>query len=156
MTCHLRRLLIRLAILLSAAPAHAYEAGWMQIQTAGATPDAPTTTVALYYPTMAAPRVSAMGPFTVDAAIGGEPVDKVKALILLSHGIGGTELGHSSLAQALARNGYPVSYTHLDVYKRQFDDRLLEDPAEHGRVLGCARGEAAIVLLRPDPPAAGR
>ena len=104
-----RRLLIRLAILLSAAPAHAYEAGWMQIQTAGATPDAPTTTVALYYPTMAAPRVSAMGPFTVDAAIGGEPVDKVKALILLSHGIGGTELGHSSLAQALARNGYLVA-----------------------------------------------
>jgi predicted dienelactone hydrolase len=98
-----------LATLLVAANAHAYEAGWIQFQAAGATPDAPTTTVALYYPTMAAPRVVAMGPFSVDAAIGGKPVDKVKALILLSHGIGGTELGHSALAQALARSGYLVA-----------------------------------------------
>ena len=36
------------------------------------------------------------------------------------------------------------------------DDGLLEDPAEHGRVMGCARGEAAIVRLRPSPLAAGR
>ena len=50
-----------------AAHAHAFEAGWMQIQTAGATPDAPTTTVDLYYPTMAAPRIVAMGPFSVAA-----------------------------------------------------------------------------------------
>ncbi len=91
----LQCILASLATLLVAAHAHAFEAGWMQIQTAGATPDAPKTTVALYYPTLAAPRVVAMGPFSVDAAIGGKPVDKVKALILLSHGISGTELGHS-------------------------------------------------------------
>ncbi len=109
MTCLLRRILASLATLLVAAHAHAYEAGWMQIQAAGATPDAPTTTVALFYPTMAAPRAIAMGPFALDVAIGGKPVDKVKALILLSHGIGGTELGHSVLAQALARNGYLVA-----------------------------------------------
>ena len=109
MTRLLQRILAPLATLLVAAHAHAFEAGWMQIQTAGATPDAPKTTVALYYPTMAAPRVVAMGPFSVDAAIGGKPVDKVKALILLSHGNAGTELGHSVLAQALARNGYLVA-----------------------------------------------
>jgi predicted dienelactone hydrolase len=109
MTCRLLRTLASLATLLVAAHAHPFEAGWMQIQTAGATPEAPTTTVALYYPTMATPRVIPMGPFSVDAAIGGKPVDKVKALILLSHGIGGTELGHGSLAQALARNGYLVA-----------------------------------------------
>lgn len=108
MTNLLRRLLASLAALLLVSYAHAYEAGWMQIQTAGATPDAPTTTVALYYPTMAAPRAIAMGPFALDVAAGGKPVDKVKALILLSHGISGTELGHSLLAQALARNGYLV------------------------------------------------
>ena len=68
---HFQRILASLATLLVAAHAHAFEAGWMQIQTAGATPVAPTTTVALYYPTMAAPRVVAMGPFSVDAAIGG-------------------------------------------------------------------------------------
>ena len=105
----LRPTLASLVTLLVAAHAHAYEAGWMQIQVAGTTPDAPRTTVALYYPTMAAPRAIAMGPFALDVAIGGKPVDKVKALILLSHGNAGTELGHSVLAQALARNGYLVA-----------------------------------------------
>ncbi|MEI7537244.1 MAG: dienelactone hydrolase [Comamonadaceae bacterium] len=109
MTYFLRRILAALATLLVAAHAHAFEVGWMQIQTAGATPDAPATTVALYYPTLATPRAIPMGPFAVDAAIGGKPVDKVKALILLSHGNAGTELGHSVLAQALARNGYLVA-----------------------------------------------
>jgi predicted dienelactone hydrolase len=109
MTYLLRRILTSLATLLVAAHAHAFEAGWMQIQAAGATPDSPKTTVALYYPTMAAPRTIAMGPFTLNVAIGGKPVDKVKALILLSHGTGGSELGHSVLAQALARSGYLVA-----------------------------------------------
>ena len=109
MTYLLRRILASLATLLVAAHAHAYEAGWMQIQTAGATPAAPMTTVALYYPTLAAPRAIPMGPFALDVAIGGKPVDKVKALILLSHGLRGSELGHSVLAQALARNGYLVA-----------------------------------------------
>lgn len=81
----------------------------MQIQVPGTTPDAPATTVALYYPTTAAPRTIAMGPFSLDVAPGGARPDRVKALILLSHGIGGTELGHSVLAQALARSGYLVA-----------------------------------------------
>jgi predicted dienelactone hydrolase len=50
-----------------------------------------------------------MGPFALNVAIGAKPIDKVKALILLSHGIGGSELGHSALAQALARDGYLVA-----------------------------------------------
>ena len=157
-----QRLLASLATLLVAANAHAFEAGWMQIQTAGATPDAPKTTVALYYPTMAAPRSIAMGPFSVDAAIGGKPVDKVKALILLSHGISGTELGHSTLAQALARNGYLVAALRHpgDNYQdrsllekgpeRYFDERprqasrvidaILADPAWKARIAADSHG----------------
>jgi predicted dienelactone hydrolase len=162
MTPLLRRILAPLATLLVAAHAHAFEAGWMQIQTAGATPDAPTTTVALYYPTLAAPRVVAMGPFSVDAAIGGKPVDKVKALILLSHGISGTELGHGALAQALARNGYLVAALRHpgDNYQdrslmengpeRYFDERprqasrvidaILADPAWKARITADSQG----------------
>lgn len=109
MTQAFRHFLASLVTLLVAGHAHAYEAGWIQLQVAGTTPDAPRMTVALYYPTMTAPRTIPMGPFTLDVAIGGKPVDKVKALILLSHGIGGSELGHSVLAQALARNGYLVA-----------------------------------------------
>jgi predicted dienelactone hydrolase len=109
MNCVLQRILASLATLLIAAHAHAFEAGWVQFQAVGATADAPITTVALFYPTLAAPRSIAMGPFTLNVAIGGKPVDKVKALILLSHGNAGTELGHSVLAQALARSGYLVA-----------------------------------------------
>lgn len=158
----LQRILASLAALLVAAQAHAFEAGWMQIQTAGATPDAPKTTVALYYPTMAAPRVIAMGPFSIDAAISGKPVDKVKALILLSHGNAGTELGHSVLAQALARNGYLVAALRHpgDNYQdrslletspeRYFDERprqasrvvdaILADPAWKARIAADSKG----------------
>jgi predicted dienelactone hydrolase len=154
--------LVSLATLLVAAQAHAFEAGWIQIQTAGATPDAPMTTVALFYPTMAAPRVVAMGPFSVDAAIGGKPVDKVKALILLSHGNAGTELGHSVPAQDLARNGYLVAALrhpgdnwqdrslietsperYLDERPRQASraiDAILADPAWKARIATDSRG----------------
>jgi predicted dienelactone hydrolase len=162
MNCLLRRLLTSLAALLVAAHAHAFEAGWIQIQTAGATPDAPTTTVSLYYPTLATPRVVAMGPFSLDAAIGGKPVDKVKALILLSHGNAGTEFGHSVLAQALARNGYLVAALrhpgdnwqdrslleksperYFDERPRQASrviDAILADPAWKARIAADSQG----------------
>ena len=162
MTCLVRRILAMLATLLIAAHAHAYEAGWMQIQVAGTAPGAPATTVALYYPTMAAPRAIAMGPFSLDVAIGSKPVDKVKALILLSHGIGGSELGHSFLAQALARNGYLVAALrhpgdnwqdrslieksperYFDERPRQASrviDAILADPAWKDRIASDSRG----------------
>ena len=162
MTCLLRRFLVSLATVLIAAQAHAFEAGWMQVQVAGATPDAPATTVALSYPTMAAPRVVAMGPFALDVAIGGKPAGQVKALILLSHGIGGSELGHSALAQALARHGYLVAalrhpgdnwQDHSLVEKspeRYFDERprqasrvidaILADPRWKDRIATDSRG----------------
>jgi predicted dienelactone hydrolase len=103
-----------------------------------------------------------MGPFSVDAAIGGKPVDKIKALILLSHGISGTELGHSTLAQALARNGYLVAAIRHpgDNYQdrslmekgpeRYFDERprqasrvidaILADPAWKARITADSQG----------------
>ena len=62
MTDLLRRILASLVTLIVAAHAHAYEAGWMQIQTPGATPGATMTTVALYYPTMDAPRTKSASP----------------------------------------------------------------------------------------------
>jgi len=162
MPCLLRRILRLLPTLLVAGHAHAYEAGWMQIQVAGATPDAPKTTVALYYPTLAAPRATAMGPFALNAAIGAKSVDNVKALILLSHGIGGSELGHSVVAQALARNGYLVAALrhpgdnwqdrslieksperYFDERPRQASrviDAILIDPAWKDRIASDSRG----------------
>lgn len=64
---HLLRLLAALAALLVAAHAHAFEAGWMQIQVAGTATDAPMMTVCLYCPTKVAPRTVAKGPLTIPA-----------------------------------------------------------------------------------------
>ena len=123
---------------------------------------AATMTVALFYPTMVAPRTIAMGPFTVHVAIGAKPVDKVKALIVLSHGNAGTELGHSTLAEALARSGYLVAALrhpgdnwqdqslmeksperYFDERSRQASrviDALLADPAWKDRIASDSQG----------------
>ena len=162
MTQTFRRFLASLATLFVAGQAHAYEAGWIQMQVAGTTTDASTITVALYYPTMAVPRTIPMGPFKLDVAIGGKPVDKVKALILLSHGISGTETGHSALGQALARNGYLVAALrhpgdnwqdrslmekgpgrYFDERPRQASrviDAILADPAWRDRIVADSQG----------------
>jgi predicted dienelactone hydrolase len=95
--------------LLLAAQAMASEAGWRQITIPGTTPNEATITVALYYPTQAPARAIPMGPFTPRVAIQGAPNAAFKGLIVLSHGNGGTELGHTSLAEALAQSGYLVA-----------------------------------------------
>jgi predicted dienelactone hydrolase len=91
------------------ATAMASEPGWRSytVPASGSASDA--IAVALYYPTQAPARAIAMGPFTVRVAIQAPPEARVKGLIILSHGTGGSELGHSSLAEALARNGYLVA-----------------------------------------------
>jgi predicted dienelactone hydrolase len=105
-------LLHTIALILSsllAAQAIASQAGWRQITIPGTTPNEASITVALYYPTQAPARAVPMGPFTVRAAIQGPPDATFKGLIVLSHGNSGTELGHSSLAEGLAQNGYLVA-----------------------------------------------
>jgi predicted dienelactone hydrolase len=95
--------------LLVSSAAVAAQAGWRQFSIPGATPAIDAMSVALYYPTQAPARVIPMGPFSVDVAIQAPPDPQIKGLIVLSHGVGGTELGHSSLAQALARDGWLVA-----------------------------------------------
>jgi len=105
MNLTLKALLTGAAGLLLSAQSLAFQAGWTQTTVPGAEP----ITVVLVYPTEAAERTIPMGPFTVHAAINAEPAARVKGLILLSHGTAGSELGHSSLAEALARSGYLVA-----------------------------------------------
>jgi predicted dienelactone hydrolase len=105
----LSRLLLSLAALFFGVQAWALQAGLRQITIEGEAPDQPATVVALYYPTEGTARRVPMGPLAPLVAIQAPPVDSVKGLILLSHGTGGSELGHSSLAEALARSGYLVA-----------------------------------------------
>jgi len=94
---------------LLAHQAAAAEAG-LQMQTLPAAGDAQAEIpIALFYPTQAAARPIVMGPFSPEVAMRAEPDLTVKGLIVLSHGTGGSALGHSRLAVALARGGYLVA-----------------------------------------------
>ena len=126
-----QRLLILGAAWLLTPSAMAFQAGWRQISVAGATPAAASTTVALYYPTQAPARAIPMGPFTVNVAIHGAPEPTLKGLIVLSHGTGGSELGHSSLAEALARHGYLVAALRHPGDNWQDRSMLLDRPTEY-------------------------
>ena len=116
--------------LLLAGRALAFEAGWRQISIAGPGPEVQATTVALYYPTQAPARAIPMGPFTVTVAPEAPPESKLKGLIVLSHGTGGSELGHSRLAESLARSGYLVAALRHPGDNWQ-DRSLLSVSAEH-------------------------
>jgi predicted dienelactone hydrolase len=89
--------------------AEATNAGLRFVELATDNTNKETTRVALFYPTQTEAATIAMGPFSPTVAVNA-PADKVfKGLIVLSHGLGGTELGHVTLAQALARAGYLVA-----------------------------------------------
>jgi len=98
--------LVAASLLSLAGPARAQHAGYRTLTIAG---DAPTT-VALFYPTAVADRVVPMGPWLPVVAPGAPVSDaKLKGLILISHGTGGTELNHHDLGTRLARDGYLVA-----------------------------------------------
>ena len=106
---HLIHRAILAATLLVAANALAAQAGFRTIKVPGAGGESQAIAVALYYPTAAVESPVALGPFTAHVAAGAAPDARVKALIILSHGNAGTEVGQTSLAEALARDGYLVA-----------------------------------------------
>lgn len=155
-----------LATMLSAAQADAGEAGWRPY-TIPASAAAPIP-VHLYYPTQAPAADMTMGLFTIHAAAMAPPDAHVKGLIVISHGTGGSELNHGSLATHLARNGYLVAalrhpgdnWQDRSVWSRPpgafFSERpphvsavidaLLADPAWKDRIAADAKGPRVGVL----------
>jgi predicted dienelactone hydrolase len=97
------------ALLAAATSALAAQVGWTQLELPGPTPRSPGTVVVLYYPTQAKARDIPMGPFTPHVAPQAAPEPGIRGLVLVSHGLGGSELGHSRIAEALAANGYLVA-----------------------------------------------
>ncbi len=162
MTRFLKFFPMLITALLLTQNAAAFQAGWRQISVAGPGPEAPVTTVALYYPTQTPAGAIPMGPFTPHVAIQAAPELTVKGLIVLSHGTGGSELGHSRLAEGLAQNGYLVAAlrhprdnwqdqsllndspeTYFTERPRQVTwviDALLRDPQWNDRIARDARG----------------
>ena len=111
-TMNLSRTLLQPAVLATAAllplagAALAQHAGYRTLTLGGDTP----ATVALFYPTDVADRAVPMGPWRPVVAPGAPASDaRLKGLILISHGTGGTELNHHDIATRLARDGYLVA-----------------------------------------------
>ncbi|MDD0841058.1 hypothetical protein PSQ40_20945 [Curvibacter sp. HBC61] len=99
------RALGALALLAAVGSAQAFQAGFRTLTVAG--PDA--IPVALFYPTEAPARTVPMGPWSPQVAPGAPAVARFKGLILLSHGTGGSEIGHHNLTSRLAQEGYLVA-----------------------------------------------
>jgi predicted dienelactone hydrolase len=82
------------------------QAGYRTLAVPGDTP----IQVALFYPTAAPARALPMGPWQPVVAPGAPAAQApLKGLVLISHGTGGSEVGHHNLATRLARDGYLVA-----------------------------------------------
>jgi predicted dienelactone hydrolase len=102
-----------------------------------------------------------MGPFTADVAIQAPPDATFKGLIVVSHGTGGSELAHSSLAEGLAQHGYLVAalrhpgdnwqdrsllknaalyFTERPQHVSRVIDAILRDPEWRKRIASDAQG----------------
>ena len=109
MRIRFRHLLLGATGVLLSCHVLAANVGWRPASLPGAPGETAPVSVVLYYPTQTPAQAIPMGPFTVRAAIRAAPEARVKGLIVLSHGTGGSELGHTSLAEALAQAGYLVA-----------------------------------------------
>lgn len=91
-----------------------------------ADPDGKPLEIGIWYPSSAAPKPEQMGPTTMSIAINGPVLGKDLPLILISHGTGGSFLGHFDTAIALADAGFVVAaVTHTgDNYADQ--SRILD------------------------------
>lgn len=62
----------------------------------------------LFYPTAQAATPQRLGPYALEVAPGAAPAEGPRPLAVVSHGTGGSEMGHAWLAQRLAAAGWVV------------------------------------------------
>ena len=99
--------IVILLAMLVAQPFSLQAAGFQRVQVPD--PDGAAIEVAIWYPSHAAPAPVAMGPVTQVVAPGAAIDGDRLPLILISHGTGGSALGHHDTASALADAGYVVA-----------------------------------------------
>jgi predicted dienelactone hydrolase len=127
----------------SASPASSAEPGWRPYTVPQSASNPEAIQVALFYPTDAPARDTKMGPFTLHVAVMAPPAAKVKGLIIVSHGTGGSETAHSSLAEGLAVDGYLVAslrhpgdnWQDKSLWNRPPGDFFVERPRQVSRVI---------------------
>lgn len=89
--------------------------------------------VAVWYPTEAVAQQVDLGPFTLNIARGGAIAGRGLPLIVISHGNGGSSLGHHDTAIALAQAGFVVAAVmHTgDNYADQSREASMMDRPRH-------------------------
>jgi predicted dienelactone hydrolase len=63
----------------------------------------------VFYPSATAKGVSWLGPYELDATANAPPIPGAKPLVMISHGHGGSDIGHHDLAIYLASRGFIVA-----------------------------------------------
>src|SRR5690348_18237975 len=63
----------------------------------------------VFYPSAQADGVTRIGPYELHATRGAKPISGAKPLVVISHGHGGSDLGHHDLAVYLASHGFVVA-----------------------------------------------
>lgn len=84
--------------------------------------------MSVMYPTTASSAPQRLGPFSLDLAIGAEPLPGKYPLVVVSHGSGGSPLTHRLLARHLAANGVVVGLPEHPGNNR--NDNALADTIE--------------------------
>ncbi len=104
-TLNTKRFSVALTLALTGACAHAagFQHGF------AADPDGKPLEIGIWYPSSAAAQPVAMGPTTMSVAVRGPVQGKALPLVLISHGTGGSYLGHFDTAMALADAGFVVA-----------------------------------------------
>lgn len=103
-----------------------------------ADPDGQPLEIGIWYPSEAAALPVAMGPTTMRVAVDGPLQGRALPLVVMSHGNGGSFLGHHDTAIALADAGFVVAaVTHTgDNYRDQSRSiDIMDRPRQIGRVI---------------------
>jgi len=103
-----------------------------------ADPEGKPLEIGIWYPSPAGAQPVAMGPTTMSVAVNGPVQGKALPLVLMSHGTGGSFLGHFDTAIALADAGFVVAaVTHTgDNYADQSRSvDIMDRPRQISRVI---------------------
>lgn len=82
-----------------------FSAGFVSVTLRDPVEDGPMTAI-FAYPTMQPPSRTALGPYTIEATRNATPTIGRFPLIVVSHGTGGSALGHHDSLTALAGAGF--------------------------------------------------
>lgn len=144
---HPRRLALAASLALAATSAHA--AGFQQ--GVAADPHGKPLAIGIWYPSPDAPRPLPLGPVTMDVAANGAVQGTALPLVVMSHGTGGSLLGHFDTALALADAGFvvaAVTHTGDNHADQSRSTDIMDRPRQISRVIDhmlAAWSERAVI-----------